>query len=160
MTRWQLAQLLRALLRQNGTEPPPPVPPPTKGWFCITAAEMMRMIPGRACPRDSHYWAADADTCNDLLYQCYAAAPRYVSVTAKQRGVDCDKIAHILVSFFYRRGYQRVWEVWGMTPDGPHAWNVIDNADGRFETEPQECDIWAFGSNPHYRIMKWVVPRP
>jgi len=160
MTKHQLAQLLRKLFHIQGPPPPPPPPPPIESWFSAPAAQILATIPGSSLARDSHYWAADADTCVRFIEQCHDESPPYVRITKKKKGFDCDKFAHWFVSFFYRLGWTRVWEVWGDTPGGFHAWNVVDNAEGRFEVEPQHADAWPFGENPKYRIKLWIIPRP
>jgi len=151
---WILSELAKRL--------PPPLEPTDTHWFGCSPAKALAGINGLDAPaiRDGWYWAVDANTCIDWLREAHTAAPAYRPITKKKRGVDCDKFAHWLVSFFYIRAHNRIWEVWGNTPQGFHAWNVLDNELGRFEVEPQRCDIWGIGTNPDYQIVFWVVPMP
>lgn len=142
----------------NGEEQPPkPIQ-----WFGASPQEVFKDIKGLKAPmmRDSWYWAADANTCIEWIREAHATAPKYKPITKNQRGWDCDKAAHRLVSFFYERCHTRIWEVWGNTPQGPHAWNVFDNECGRFEVEPQTADVWEIGTNPQYEIWFYIAPKP
>ena len=157
-TKRLIIQILRAWIGQDSSLDSEPEPEPQ--WFGEPAARVLATIPGNSLARDSHYWAADADTCMTWLIEFHSQMPPYRSITSKHPGYDCDKAAHDCVSHFYRKGWNRIWEVWGDTPNGFHAWNVIDNALGRFEAEPQAARVWADGTNPKYRRRLWVVPQP
>ncbi len=110
--------------------------------------------------RDDFYWVPDENTCISILKEAHASAPAYVSITAIQPGYDCDKFAHHFCDVAYLKKVNFVFEVWGSTPEGMHAWNVFityEIKDGEtvfvaFEAEPQNAEIWEIGTNPNYQI--------
>ena len=156
-----IQSILNLLVKFLPKPPPPPVPTP-EIWHCVPAQEAWEelLACGLTRPthtvRDSHFWSLQPDLMVDLIQEFFSGLPPYESITAKKPGWDCDKAAHAFVTFMYRHKINRVWEVWGDTPSGYHAWNVFGNEHGTFEVEPQTAEMWAFGENPSYHAKEWV----
>ena len=110
--------------------------------------------------RDDYFWFPDESAQISILQEAHVSAPAYESITATQPGFDCDKFAHHACDVAYLKKVNGWFEVWGETPTGNHAWNVILSPSlekGRviitaFEAEPQKAYIWEIGTNPEYRI--------
>jgi len=103
--------------------------------------------------RDDWYWFPDENTWIEWIKEAVGTTPAYRAITATQSGFDCDKFArhlcdHVAIKYLANGCF----EVWGKTPEGEHAWNVIITPSGAFEVEPQNADIWAIGTNPEYEI--------
>jgi len=91
----------------------------------------------------------------EIVYDCLDNCPPYTSNTQTKAGFDCDDFADafpVWAKMFY--GCNAAWEVWGDTPEGGHAWNaVMCGKNEMYEIEPQNGEVWVFGSNPSYRAI-------
>ncbi len=139
-----------------------PIPIPIGEWHVMSAQQVDDIFrtAGVTCfrARDDYFWFVDENTWIDWLKEAHASAPAYTSITATQRGFDCDKFArhlcdHVAIKYM-ANGCFEVWGEANLGGDfGGHAWNVIITPNGAFEVEPQGCDIWPLGTNKDYRIQ-------
>lgn len=103
---------------------------------------------------EDEYFFYPLDISNWLIiaYDCLDNCPPYTSNSAEEVGFDCDDFADALPAWskmFY--GVNAIWEVWGDTPQGGHAWNAMMTDDGMYELEPQTGEVWVFGTKPEYK---------
>lgn len=149
-----LAELLKALAAASHqsqiTNHPSPV------WYVMRADDALRDFRANDIedfgPRDTWYWFVDTEIWGDWWFESFENTPDYRSITKDHRGFDCDKFARCFACFVNKRGANACWEVWGITPQGLHAWNVIQTPQGKLELEPQNGMAWELGSNPDYKI--------
>jgi hypothetical protein len=127
-------------------------------WHVLSAIEVANIFKaaGVTCTigfRDDYFWFPDENIWIDIITEAHAEMPAYKPITATERGIDCDKFAHHACDkAFIKYQANGCFEVWGQTTEGYHAWLVILTPNGAFEAEPQNNDIWAIGTNPHYKI--------
>lgn len=133
----------------------PPVPPPLN-LHMLPAYKALTDFEGVDSPgaRDPAYWFPDEEVWVDLWYDAHNECPDYESITEDHPGFDCDKFARNFCASCNKKKINGCWEVWGDTPFGYHAWNVIQTPNGKLELEPQSGDAWVFGSNPDWKIRK------
>lgn len=134
-------------------------------WHILSDEEVNALFraAGITCfeARDDFFWYPDEDTWIKWIQEALASAPAYLSITATQRGFDCDKFARHFCDYVATKYLANgCFEVWGTAnlsgTWGGHAWNVILTpkglVEGLVEAEPQEASMWSAGTNLDYRI--------
>ena len=132
-------------------------PPSINVFYVATAGEVSGMLRSKfnmtVNMRDDYVWYVSENDWIEIIKGAHSTAPAYRAVTANQRGFDCDDFARHLRDYaaceYMIKG---VWECWGYTSFGYHAWNLFLTPGGLFETEPQNAEIWLAGSNLDYTI--------
>lgn len=155
------AEILRRLIRmlsgeevENGSTPPTPI-----NWYVMPAQQVSHFMRESKLLhlgyRDNFYWGTDIDTWRDWAFEALQGCPEYQTESATQRGFNCDDYADEFPAYC-KRTYQAnaIWAVWGRTPGGYHAWNLVAAADDWYEFEPQTGEVWVFGTNPDYQADK------
>jgi len=126
-----------------------------KAWHVKSYNEICAMLNLVIPRRDDWYWYPDTDSWVNIVLEAIDTAPSYKSITNKQRGYDCDKFARHLCDYAATKYMiNSCFEVWGDSPQGYHAWNMIITSNGIFEIEPQNCSIWELGKNKSYIIRE------
>lgn len=161
-----LIDLINKILKAiaNNTEPlpdpipvPDPIPLPDR-VLVSGAGSVMRDFniagikhPG---PEDPWYhYPEKAWIWAEWCYLCRSECPEYTPNTETEQGYDCDDFADDFTAFCKRHKLSNaVWQVWGDSPGGGHAWIVFQCSGEKYELEPQTGVIWLFGSDPGYRI--------
>jgi len=125
----------------------------------LTYAEAWRDIAKLANTgrEDDWYHCADIENVMEWCYACRSECPPYESNSNLAQGFDCDDFAKCFAAYCRRKNLTNaVWEAWGESPNGYHAWNIIRCPDGTYEVEPQTGETWVLGSKPSYkaRVLK------
>ena len=143
-------------------ESPPPIPPPVPvpddiEWDVMDHHNWVKEfreanLVGHS-PRDSWFWyPKDRATWIKWCDEARAEAPPYNQPTETERGWDCDDSADWFDAWCKARHMANaITHVWGMTPQGRHAWNIVQIESGKWEFEPQTSECWLFGTNPDYK---------
>lgn len=100
------------------------------------------------------FYPVDIEDWMEIVYDCLDSCPPYTSNTREEAGFDCDDFADVFPAWakmFWN--CNAVWEVWGDTPQGGHAWNAVMTEEGMYEVEPQNGECWVFGTNPEYKAI-------
>ena len=90
----------------------------------------------------------------EWVYEALAQCPPYTSNSKAEAGFDCDDFADWFPAWCKaKHNANAVWEVWGDTKQGGHAWNAVMTDEGMYEIEPQNGEVWPFGTNPSYHAI-------
>ena len=140
--------------------PPPPVPVDTD-WHVSPSHEIKRFFDANELDnigyRDGWYWGVDIETWMEWCYEALDGCPPYTLDSETGRGFNCDAFAEEFAAYC-KRTYQanKVWAVWGDTPQGYHAWSLVQGFDDWYEIEPQNGEFWVYDTNPRYKARKRV----
>ncbi|MBM4447516.1 MAG: hypothetical protein FJ023_09300 [Chloroflexi bacterium] len=101
---------------------------------------------------DWYHFPADPEVWAEWCYKARSACPPYKSNTETHMGFDCDDFAKCFAAYCRQKGLSNaIWEVWGKTPAGRHAWNVFQCAENKYEIEPQTGEIWPLGTKSGWK---------
>ena len=154
-------EVIRRLIRiLSGEDVDETLPPPTPINWYVTSVQKIRQwlhdnkLEHIIC-RDNWYWGTDIDTWRDWAFESLQGCPEYQTETATQRGFDCDDFAEEFVAYCKRTHKANgIWAVVGWTPQGYHAWVVVEENGEKYEFEPQTGEVWVYGTNPDYQADK------
>lgn len=100
------------------------------------------------------HYPLDIEDWLEWVYEAIQQCPPYTPNSEIETGFDCDDFADFFPAWCKaKHKANAVWEVWGETPQGGHAWNAIMTGEGMYEIEPQNGECWPFGANSGYKVI-------